>query len=271
MGCFHVSCGLSHCSIGSGERAGILPLIASDNLYDGTTEIRGGLVVAPHTHIITNDGSFTLYRIAAFPIWGKYNDYGELQDIVRDDNVLALEKFFGTSIEVIATVIARGVDDANPDELKKMDPEKLKLLTSLSGTWMAKDIYDGMAASMKLRPSSGDNEFKEARDYEKGLGKIIDKEMKFDFGMHIYNILGRKFYGKVFWIIYRDSLGTKRNWLDNAGDKFKSVYWMMYATNRMFLPVISGPQCGDYDCELKMNEIIGKRIKKSIRKWGRDG
>lgn len=44
----------------------------------------------------------------ALPIFGKYDDYGKIENIERDDNVIAIEKFFGMDIDSLIEL----VDDA---------------------------------------------------------------------------------------------------------------------------------------------------------------
>lgn len=51
----------------------------------------------------------------ALPIFGKYNDYGNIEDIVRDENVEAIERFFNLDIYQVLRIIddnmiGRGLD-----------------------------------------------------------------------------------------------------------------------------------------------------------------
>ena len=88
-----------------------------------------------------------------------------------------------------------------------------------------------------------------------------------EFAELLYYGMGRMFYGESFWRIYKDALGDSHNWMDWTNDKFKCVYWMMFSTNRLFMPIFSGPQCGEMDCEIEMNNIINKRVKEEKKRW----
>lgn len=264
MGCFNVSCGLSHTSIGHNERAGLILLLPND--YSSMSRcIDGNLVISPGSNLISNDGAFTLYRACAFPIWGKYNDYGRLEDIQEDNNTKALETYFGTSIGVIEGTVTIGANHME-EYLKSVPKDKLKILKSLSGMWVSRRIYEPMS---KFCRQFTYGEFNEAREMIKKITSIVDKGASADFMDFFYHGMDGKFYNILFWKIYKDSLGTKKNWMDKQNDYFRSVHLMMSTTNRMFMPIKSGPQDGEYDIELELNEIINDRLKKRIKRLNR--
>ena len=61
----------------------------------------------------------------ALPIFGKYNDYGSIEDIERDANVESIEKYFGLEIEKIIDLvddgmIGRYMNDNDTETYKQM-------------------------------------------------------------------------------------------------------------------------------------------------------
>jgi hypothetical protein len=61
----------------------------------------------------------------ALPIFGKYNDYGSIEDIERDANVESIEKYFGLDIEKIIDLvdddmIGRHMNDEDTEVYKQM-------------------------------------------------------------------------------------------------------------------------------------------------------
>jgi hypothetical protein len=59
------------------------------------------VILMPNPYEDINKGPLTKYSFLSLPILGKYNDYGDIEDVVKDKNVEVLEKFFGIPIEGI--------------------------------------------------------------------------------------------------------------------------------------------------------------------------
>lgn len=76
MGSWSVNCGISNISITSGNDCVLLPLKKN-------TEYEGYLPYLP----------------ATLPIFGTYDDYGGLEDILKDDNTKLIAKHFNITIE----------------------------------------------------------------------------------------------------------------------------------------------------------------------------
>lgn len=97
MGCFNVSCGVSAISMYVDD-AVLIPLLPT---RAGTKNHQGA-------NLVSNSGAQVLYYPVTLPIFGSLDSYGRLEDIVRDANVEAIEKCWGTSIDEFAEAVAHG-------------------------------------------------------------------------------------------------------------------------------------------------------------------
>lgn len=86
MGSFSVSCGLSSLPIYPGDKVGFMLL---------TEPKHKDWPMASYTR------SHALYLPLFAPVYGEYNDYGGIENIVRTKSVTMLEEMFGTDIETI--------------------------------------------------------------------------------------------------------------------------------------------------------------------------
>ena len=148
MGSFSYTCQLSGLPITSGDRAAIVPLIPNNGgkYFDNSIE---ELMKNGKNHVCSNDGANIYFKPFCFPIFGIYNDYGGLEDIVKDDNTKSLEKFFGLKIQKIVDVLCDGRKDGTKYSesyhiLKKKNPRH-KFLQTVSGTWIHGDVYEKLA------------------------------------------------------------------------------------------------------------------------------
>lgn len=92
MGSFNVACSVSHLSIDPGEKVVFIPLLPrSLRYYPEEPSILDHISYFTYPH--------DYYNPFCLPIKGEYGDYGVLQNIVRDETVETIEKFFGISIE----------------------------------------------------------------------------------------------------------------------------------------------------------------------------
>lgn len=92
MGCFNQSCNLTHVDINDDEVCMMLPIIRcckENNDYESL-----------------NDGPFRYFKPFCLPIIGKYDHYGRIDEIQKDRNTEAIEKYFGMPIEDFVEVIA---------------------------------------------------------------------------------------------------------------------------------------------------------------------
>ena len=103
MGCWSIHCGISKIAITETQECVLLPL----KLY-------------------WND-----YKPATLPIFGKYNGYGGLEDIVEDDNIKLIESHFDCSIHELC------------EEIIKEDEE----FKGMKFMWIDKKMYDMMSCT----------------------------------------------------------------------------------------------------------------------------
>lgn len=86
MGCFNAACSVSNISIGAGDPIAFIPLEMSRYRYH----------IGDGNHMFIHPYCF--YSPATLPIFGRYNDYGGIEDVERCPNVEVIEKFFKVPI-----------------------------------------------------------------------------------------------------------------------------------------------------------------------------
>jgi len=108
MGCFNVMGFHTH-----------LPIVCYDDvvLFLGVKPRYKNKTVLPDTFKFAPGIVFTPI---ALPIFGTYNDYGNIENIIRDENVAAIERFFGHDIEKVLRI----VDDEMAGRYMKEDDIK---------------------------------------------------------------------------------------------------------------------------------------------------
>ena len=148
MGCFNVAGTMSSCSIGCGTEVAFFLLTNNEyGRYDFNSKVIG-------SHLISNEGPHVFLKPFCPPIYGSYNEYGSLEDIIQNETTNALEKHFGTSIQEIVNIIT---DSRNKftAELELYSEEeylsKEKELRSLSAMFEHKEVYDHMVNKTRER------------------------------------------------------------------------------------------------------------------------
>jgi hypothetical protein len=126
MGSFNVACSVSSLSINSGEDVFFLPLLPN-NSRDGKHEVH------PTSSLIYADCYFTPFCL---PIQGVYNDYGSIEQIVKDDNTQAIENYFGISIEEFIEEVT-----VDGQSLDLDDARKQKMMAEMSGMFIHGHVY----------------------------------------------------------------------------------------------------------------------------------
>ncbi len=149
MGSFSYTCILTGVPITSGRKAVIIPMLPKGNWYDNS---EAALRKVGKDNFCSNDASNVFFDESCFPIKGEYDDYGRLEEIVKDDNTAILEKFYGLSIEDIVSVLCDGRKDEDGKDtfsdankiLDRKNPRHMELLRT-SITWMNGDVYEKLA------------------------------------------------------------------------------------------------------------------------------
>ncbi len=152
MGCWSVNCGISNIAITSGNECCILPI--KKNSESDTRE----------------------YCPATLPIFGQYDDYGGIENIIEDDNTKVIAEYFGITIEEFVSFLVDGKFTYKRDEIKPI-VEKLKKngkyveISDWRFMWIDKNVYDFMKIDI-------DNYSKGYMDY--GTGDML-KLFGFEF------------------------------------------------------------------------------------------
>lgn len=104
MGSFNISCAVSHITIHYGDRAFLFPLLPNIGIYNihrGHPD-DGSLVIKPSSQYLYPDEHYIPF---CFPIEGKYDDYGSLDDIVENENTKAIEDFLKIPIHDLVALV----------------------------------------------------------------------------------------------------------------------------------------------------------------------
>lgn len=81
--------------------------------------IKDGLKKYGSSYMCSNDSTRLKFLPVWFPIHGKYDEYGGLENIVKDDNTEILEKYYDLTIEEIVNIVTSNrKDDGYDDNLK---------------------------------------------------------------------------------------------------------------------------------------------------------
>lgn len=125
MGSWSVSCGISNIAITSRNECCIVPLIESRSDYGG-------------------------YVPATLPIFGRYNDYGGMEDIAEDDNTKLIESYLGITISELVEFLVDGKFTFDRSEVKSIakklkDNGRLDELSKWRFMWIDKQVYDVMS------------------------------------------------------------------------------------------------------------------------------
>ena len=118
MGSFNVVCSVSNISISAGTPIVFIPLEISKYPYK----------IGDGNHMLINGHCF--YAPVTMPIFGKYDDYGGIEDIIRDENIEIVEAYFKKTLKNIRDV---------------SDLEK----PVSSGIFIHREIFDCMVRNMQ--------------------------------------------------------------------------------------------------------------------------
>lgn len=196
MGSWSVYCGISNITINSGRRCVFLPLVKNK-----TSE-------------------YDEYIPSTLPIFGEYNDYGSLENIVEDFNTKIIEEAYGCSIGEFVDFLVdvrRNYDSEHSDWHGR---EHLKPLEDFKYMWIDGEVYDFLR---NLHPI----DYGRAGDFDIGNHNILEQlgfVLMGDSGVERYT---KKYvYTKDDVVVELVSDGTWAHYQDNKG-KFNQLVYSM--------------------------------------------
>ncbi len=145
MGSFNAACSVSNISICAGDPVAFIPLEVVKYPYK----------IGDGNHMLIYSNCF--YAPVTMPIFGTYDDYGGVENLVRDKNLEIIEKFFEHTIKYIrdATEIGKPIS---------------------SGMFIHKEIFDCMVRDMQIDEWG---EYSYARYGMSNRPKIISKYFEY--------------------------------------------------------------------------------------------
>lgn len=136
MGCFNVAGGMSNLTIGCKDKVAFFLLSKNKRSYFNN--------VIGETNLISNEGACIFLEPYCPPIFGEYDDYGRIENIVRTQTVENLESYFGADIESILSVVFDQESlNSNFEDSETVD-DLTDELQSLSGMFEHEEVYKQM-------------------------------------------------------------------------------------------------------------------------------
>lgn len=146
MGSFNAACSISNLSINCGDPVAFIPLLPGD---------RNAKLPRDHMLIYPN----ALYNPVCLPIFGEYNDYGGVENIIKDKNTELVEAWIKMPIDKFVGYITNGrrdIDDSYGSPVGFFaEPEKIKYITQFT------------------------EEYKFGKDWLKVMGFVEEEDNKF--------------------------------------------------------------------------------------------
>jgi hypothetical protein len=124
MGSWSVSCGISNIAITARQECVILPIKENKN----------------------GEG-YLPYVIATLPIFGKYDDYGGIEDIEINKNTELIESYFGVTISEFCVYLVDGKNTYDREEAKEIFEKMLNkdVAENIMFMWIDRKVYDFMS------------------------------------------------------------------------------------------------------------------------------
>ena len=112
MGHFSHNCKLTGVPITGGQPVVLIVMKMIDNLYDNSEE---HLRKYGSCYMCSNESTRLKFSPVWFPIFGDYDDYGGIKNIIEDDNTKILEEYYGLTIDEIMGIVCSGRKDDGYD------------------------------------------------------------------------------------------------------------------------------------------------------------
>lgn len=124
MGSWSVNCGISNITITAGTECVLLPLKTNES----------------------GEG-YLPYLPATLPIFGEYDDYGGIENIVEDDNTKLIENHFGITISEFCEFLVDGKFTYDREEASEIAERVLNIneIEDMRFMWIDRKVYDFMS------------------------------------------------------------------------------------------------------------------------------
>lgn len=124
MGSWSVNCGISNITITAGTECVLLPLKTNEN----------------------GEG-YLPYLPATLPIFGEYDDYGGIENIIEDENTKLIEEHFGITISEFCQFLVDGKFTYDREEANEIAGKVLNIneIENVRYMWIDRKVYDFMS------------------------------------------------------------------------------------------------------------------------------
>ncbi len=205
--------------------------------------------------ICTNDGAQAYFSPFGFPISGEYYDYGYIDNIIRDDNVIMLEEYFGIPIKDIISNIGRGA----PTGMKE---KKITFYNTLQMVFIRTEVLNYL--------ETGWDSFNliDPKDYSDSsqIKKIIDQVSNGPSALE-------KEYGSIYVRYYTENSPTNMfktlpidgRFKDMILKQYKFLMTLGHELNRILFPSNYGGQSINLLATCKLNDFISELMIDDIK------
>jgi hypothetical protein len=173
MGSFSYSCALTGLPICGDDKVALIPLKMRDKYGIGDCS-EEELRKVGTTHYSFGDHGRAFFVEGTYPIFGTYDEYGRIENIVKDDNTRLIEEYYQVSIEDFCMYLCdvqrdrwNTYDDSKCYGIEKKTP-MYKEIIALSGTWIRREIYD------QLKVNVSGMEFDDYESYPKKYSSRLE-------------------------------------------------------------------------------------------------
>jgi hypothetical protein len=268
MGSFYSTCSVSHMTL-TNQKTSIQLLVPNNKSLKEHKSM-----------IVSNDGAQEFYSPFGFPIHGRYDDYGHLQNIKEDGNTKMLEDFFNMSIYNIIENIGRKRDV--PENAKNID-----FYNSLSMTYFRTEFLEHLQKGWENIDLVNPKQYTGDEMLSKFFNHYFRDKSNENGRLEYLESLDRELTeeeSKEFISIIRNTHNEPRNYVTcNKSNSMFSVlpidisfkedilkqyqFLIMYgwALNRVLLPSMYGSQQDNYLHIYNLNELVNELLLEDIK------
>lgn len=268
MGSFYSTCSVSHMTL-TNQKTSIQLLVPNNKSLKEHKSM-----------IVSNDGAQEFYSPFGFPIHGRYDDYGHLQNIKEDGNTKMLEDFFNMSIYKIIENIGRKRDV--PETAQNID-----FYNSLSMTYFRTEVLEHLQKGWENIDLVNPKQYTGDEMLSKFFNHYFRDKSNENERLEYLESLDRELTeeeSKEFISIIRNTHNEPRNYVTcNKSNSMFSVlpidisfkedilkqyqFLIMYgwALNRVLLPSMYGSQQDNYLHIYNLNELVNELLLEDIK------